>query len=60
MSHEGHMDHSAMGHGEGHAGHGGMQMQSLSLPVATAWVVFSFVVLFAAMIVTNIYVPIRF
>ncbi|MEX3009875.1 DUF4396 domain-containing protein [Hoeflea sp. TYP-13] len=43
-----------------HEGHGSMEMTSLSLPVATAWVVFSFAVLLAALIGTDFFVPIRF
>ncbi|GKX34711.1 MAG: membrane protein [Rhizobiaceae bacterium MnEN-MB40S] len=53
----GDMEHAAHG---AHGMHGGMQMRSLSLPVAAAWVVFSFAILFAALIATNIYTPIRF
>ncbi len=58
----------AMAMGEGmemadepmHAGHGGMQMKSLPATTATFWVVLSFGVLIGALIVTNIFAPIRF
>ncbi|MCP4317021.1 MAG: DUF4396 domain-containing protein [Hyphomicrobiales bacterium] len=56
----GHQNENTMHDQEEHAGHGAMKMTSLSLPVATGWVVFSFAVLFAAMIGTGYFVPIRF
>ncbi|MEM9106814.1 MAG: DUF4396 domain-containing protein [Pseudomonadota bacterium] len=49
-------EHQAMAHD----GHEAMEMPSLGLPAATAWVAFSFAVLLAALLVTNGYVPIRF
>ena len=56
----GHRSPEASGELHGHEKHGAMEMPSLSLPSQTAWVVFSFAVLFAALFVTNLYVPIRF
>lgn len=56
----GHRSPEAADHEHGHEEGGSMEMPSLSLPAATIWVVFSFAVLFAALIATNIYVPIRF
>lgn len=50
-----HSGHSAGGH-EGHH----MMMRELPLPIATAWVVSTFVVLLLAIYITNLYVPIRF
>ena len=50
-----HSGHSAGGH-EGHH----MMMRELPLPIATAWVVATFVVLLLAIYITNLYVPIRF
>ena len=41
-------------------GAGGMQMAELSTATAAIWVVLSFAVLIAALLVTNIYAPIRF
>ncbi|WP_136656526.1 DUF4396 domain-containing protein [Nitratireductor sp. XY-223] len=52
-------------HGQVHQGHemsdhGAMEMGSLSGAASTSWVVFSFAVLFAALVGTGYFVPIRF
>ncbi len=47
-------------HGGGKGGHGGMQMAELSPATAAFWIVVSFAVLIAALLITNIYAPIRF
>lgn len=44
---------------EGHEGHG-MMMSTLPFPIATAWVVATYVVLLLAILVTDYFVPIRF
>ena len=53
-------DHHEMNMAKDKAEQGPMEMPSLSLPAASAWVVFSFAMLLAALLATNIYVPIRF
>ena len=45
--------------GESHEGHG-MMMRELPFPIATAWVLATFVFLLLAILVTNRFVPIRF
>lgn len=44
----------------GSNGHHKMTMTALPIPSAIAWIVFSFVVLFAALWATSVFVPIRF
>lgn len=59
----GHNHHQESGNAHDHSKHGehgAMEMPSLSLQAATAWVMISFAVLLAALLVTNVYVPIRF
>lgn len=44
---------------EGHENHG-MKMRTLTLPVASAWVVGTFAILLLAAIVTDRFVPLEF
>lgn len=44
----------------GSGGHHEMTMTTLSTPAAVAWIVVSFIFLFAALWATNVFVPIRF
>ncbi len=56
--------HHAMEHDEMVTGHGGhesaMQMKTLSLPAQLIWIALSFAVLFAAVWLVSIWVPVRF